>query len=61
MQSHPKPEYTVLKFPDTDDLFFVNYVIQVPSKQLERGVAVEDMAHEPCEFVSGDLKRAQVW
>lgn len=32
----------------------------VPPKQLEQGMLVKDMAHEPLRFVSGALKGSQL-
>ena len=54
--SHPKPGWAVLMFPDASD---EHWGTQVPQEELDRGVSVEDMTHEPLGFLSGTFKGSQ--
>ena len=57
--SHPKPGLAVLMFPDASDEQWGSFLTQVPREELDRGVSVEDMTHEPLGFLSGTFKRSQ--
>ena len=54
--SHPKPGWLVLMFPDASDEHWGSFLTQVPPEELDRGVPVEDMTHEPLGFVNVTLK-----
>ena len=51
--AHMKRECQVLMFPDASDLFWGCCVTQVPREDMDSGIPVEDMRHEPLRFVSG--------
>ena len=46
-------------FPDASDEHWGRYLTQVPQEELDRGVSVEDMTHEPLGFLSGTFKGSQ--
>ena len=50
--SHPKPRWAVLMFPRASDEHWGSFLTQVPQEELDRGVSVEDMTHEPRGFLS---------
>lgn len=52
-QSHPKFEGTVLILPGTINLCWGSYETRISSEQLEQGIPVENMEHEPPGSVSG--------
>ena len=54
--SHPKPGWLVLMYPDASDEHWGSFLTQVPPEELDRGVPVEDMTHEPLGFVNVTLK-----
>ena len=58
--SHPKPGWAVLMFPDASDEHWGSFLTQVPQGELDRGVPVEDMTHEPLGFLSGTFKGSQL-
>ena len=43
-------------FPDASDEHWGSFLTQVPQDELDRGVSVEDMTHEPLGFLSGTFK-----
>ena len=45
--SHPKPRWAMLMFPDASDEHWGSFLTQVPQGELDRGVPVEAMTHEP--------------
>ena len=51
--SHPKAGWTVLLFPGAPDEHWGRFLTQVPKEELDSGVSVEDMTHEPLAFLSG--------
>ena len=57
--SHSKPGWAVLLFPDASDEHWGSFLTQVPQGELDRGVPVEDMTHEPLGFLSVTLKGLQ--
>ena len=57
--SHPKPGWAVLMFPDASDEHWGSFLTQVPQNELDRGVLVEDMTHEPLGFLSETFKGSQ--
>ena len=57
--SHPKPGWAVLMFPDASDEHWGIFLTQVPQEELDRGVSVEDMTHEPLGSLSGTFKGSQ--
>ena len=57
--SHPKPGWAVFMFPDASDEHWGSFRTQVPQEELDRGVSVEDMTHEPLGFLSGTFKGSQ--
>ena len=46
-------------FPDDSDEHWGSFLTQVPQKELDRGVSVRDMTHEPLGFLSGAFKGSQ--
>ena len=57
--SYPKPGWAVLMFQDASDEHWGRFLTQVPQEELDRGVSVEDMTHEPLGFQSGTFKVSQ--
>ena len=57
--SHSKPGWAVLLFPDASDEHWGSFLTQVPQGELDRGVPVEDMTHEPLGFLGGTFKGSQ--
>ena len=57
---HPRPGCVVLMFPDASDLHWGSFLTQVPEEEFRRGVALEDMSHEPLAFLSGSFKGSQL-
>ena len=57
--SHPKPGWAVLMLPDASDEHWASFLTQVPQEELDRGVSVENMTHEPFGFLSGTFKGSQ--
>ena len=57
--SHPKPGWAVVMFPDASDEHWGSFLTQVPQEELDRGVSVEDITHEPLGFLSGTFKGSQ--
>ena len=47
-------------FPDASDEQWGSFLTQVPQMELDRGVPVEDMTHEPLGFLSGIFKGSQL-
>ena len=39
--------WAVLMFPDASDEYWESFLTQVPQEELDLGVPVEDMTHEP--------------
>ena len=58
--SHPREGYAVLMFPDASDEFWGSFVTQVPQEEVDAGIAVEDMTHEPLGFLSGVFRGSQL-
>ena len=58
--SHPRDGYAVLMFPDASDEFWGSFVTQVPQNEVNAGIAVEDMTHEPLGFLSGVFRGSQL-
>ena len=52
----PKPGWAVLMFPDASDEHRGIFLTQVPQGELDGGVPVEDITHEPLGFLSGTFK-----
>ena len=46
-------------FPDASDAHWASFLTQVPQEELDRGVSVEDMTHEPLGFLSETFKGSQ--
>ena len=57
--SHTKPGWTVLMFPDASDEHWASFLTQVHQEELDRGVPVEDLTHEPLGFLSGIFRGSQ--
>ena len=57
--SHPKDGYEVLMFPDASDNHWGSFSTQVSTAELEGGVEVEKMSHEPLGFLSGTFLGSQ--
>ena len=57
--SHPKKMYEVLMFPDASDIHRESFLAQVPTAEIEDGVEVEKMSHEPLGFLSGTFRGSQ--
>ena len=57
--SHPKDGYEVLMFPDASHNHWGSFLTQVPKAELEGGVEVEKMNHEPLGFLSGTFRGSQ--
>eukprot|EP00903_Cladosiphon_okamuranus_P017345 g15980.t1 len=57
---HPKEGRAVLMFPDASDEHWGSFLTQVPQSELDAGVAVEDMSHEPLGFLSGTFRGSQL-
>lgn len=57
--SHPKDEFAVLIFPDESDKHWESFLTQVPQDELQRGVPVQGLPHEPLVFLSGMVKGYQ--
>ena len=57
--SHPKDGYEVRMFPDASDKHWGRFFTQVPTAELEGGVEVEEMSHEPLGFLSGTFRGPQ--
>ena len=57
--SHPKPGWAVLMFPDASDEHWEIFLTQVPQGELDRGISVEDITHEPLGFLNGTFKESQ--
>ena len=51
--SSSKDGYEVPIFPDVSDNHWGSFLTQVPKAELEGGVEVEKMSHEPFGFLSG--------
>ena len=49
--SHSKDGYEVLIFPDASDNHWGSFLTQVPKAELEGGIKVEKMSHEPLGFL----------
>lgn len=45
--------------PDASDEHWGSFLTQVPQEELNRGIPVGDMAHEPLRFLSGAFKGSQ--
>ena len=54
--SHPKDGYEVLMFPDASDNHLGSFLTQVSTAELEGGIKVEKMSHEPLGFLSGTFR-----
>ena len=57
--SHPKSGYEVLMFPDAYDDHWLTFLKQVPTAELEGGVEVKKMSHEPLGFLSDTFRDSQ--
>eukprot|EP00903_Cladosiphon_okamuranus_P017435 g16059.t1 len=57
---HPKEGSAVLMFPDASDEHWGSFLTQVPQSELDAGVVVEDMSHEPLGFLSGTFRGSQL-
>ena len=57
--SHPKDRFEVLIFPDAFDNHWGSFLTQVPKAELEGGVKVEKMSHEPLGFLNGTFRGSQ--
>ena len=51
--------YGVLIFPDASDNHRGSFSTQAPTAELEDGVEVENMSHEPLGFLSGTFRGSQ--
>ena len=47
-------------FPDASDEFWGSFVTQVPQEEIDAGIAVEDMTHEPLGFLRGMFRGSQL-
>ena len=54
--SHPKDGNEVLMVPDASDNHWGSFLTQVPTAELEGGVEVEKISHEPHGFLSGTFR-----
>ena len=57
---HPRPGCVVLMFPGASDLHWRSFFTHVPEREFRRGVALENMSHEPLAFLSGSFKGSQL-
>ena len=57
--SHPKAVYEALMFYIASDNHWWSFLMQAPKAELEGGVEVEKMSHEPLGFQSGTFRGLQ--
>ena len=57
--SNAQDGYEVLMFPDDFDNYYGSFVTHVPKAELEGGVEVEKMSHDPFGFLSGTFRGSQ--
>ena len=57
--SHPKDGYEVPMSPDASDNHWGSFLMQILTAELEDGVKVEKMSHEPLESLSGTFRGSQ--
>ena len=57
--SHPMEGYKVMMFSDASDNHWGSFLTQVPTAELECGVEVEKMRHEPLGFLNGTFRDSQ--
>ena len=57
--SHPKDGYEVLVLPDASGNHWGSFFSQIPTAELEGGVEVEKIIHDPLGFLSGNFRGSQ--
>ena len=56
--SHPNLGWAVPMFPDASDGHWASFLTQAPQEELDRGISVEDMTHEPLGFLIGTFSHS---